>query len=119
MKNKVIIGFIVIICIIAIGCFCLIFNGIKKDNQPNNDVATNVEKKTTEKETTKNNSDVKDEVIEKAENVSLNSKVGVNVLKNFNFSEVNFFSDSLYDEIDANGLSDKGKTYVFVFVRYI
>ena len=110
MKNKVIIAFIVIICIIAIGCFCLIFNGIKKDNQPINDVATNVEKKTTEEETTKDNSKVKDEAtIEKSENVSLNSKVGVNVLKNFNFSEVNFFSDSLYDEIDANGLSDKAK----------
>ena len=45
MKNKVIIAFLVIICIIAIGCFCLIFNGIKKGNQPINDVATNVEKK--------------------------------------------------------------------------
>lgn len=102
MKNKVIIGIISVLGVIALISFVYILLN-NKDKNNDNSVTNNtvIENKVQE--------EIKEEEKEKnGENVAIDSKRGIEILSNLDFVS-KIYSNLYYDEIDSYGISNNAK----------
>ncbi|MDD3303603.1 MAG: hypothetical protein PHP54_01650 [Clostridia bacterium] len=112
MKKKVIIGIIIALCIGGLATLGYIITNNVVNSKEGKKSQTNTEQNNNQENTnTTNQGDNKDTY----QNVVLNSRVGLRILEKFNIS--NIYSDTLYNELDSNGFSNKAKllyTYITI-----
>ena len=100
MKNKVLVITVAVLIVVAlISLIYIVFNG-NRNNDVTNDVADN--------ETINNDVEDDEDTEDDGENIAVDSRIGINILKNLDFV-ITPYSNLYFDELDSYGISDKAK----------
>lgn len=112
MKNKAITVVVTILVIVAVSSLIFILvNSGKKDTNIKNEV---IENNVAENNVTEDNVDKNDD---NGENVTIDSRRGIEVLSNLDFVS-KMYSNVYYDELDSYGLSNNAKV-IAAFIKII